>query len=91
MRERRNSCKGRLIITFFIQRWVAYSNAVSFQDRQITRSLIQSVSPAHRFGLCKSAAASRLAANHSHPNSQLGRWLADWPVSGVPSHVPAYL
>ena len=22
--------------------------------------------------------------------SQLGRWPADWPVSGMPSHVPAY-
>ena len=37
----------------------------------------------------------RLAANHSqdhsHPCSELGRWLTDWPVSGMPSHVPAYL
>ena len=47
------------------------------------------MSSKHRFGLYKSAAAPRLAANHSqdhnHPWSQPGRWLADWPVSDVPT------
>ena len=44
--------------------------------------------------LYKSAADPMLAANHrqdhSHPCSQFGRGLADWPVSCMPSHVPAY-
>ena len=48
----------------------------------------------HRFGLYKSAVAPRLATNHSedhnHSCSQLGRWLADWPVSGMSSYIPAY-
>ena len=48
---------------------------------------IKSLSSAHRFGLYKSAAAPRLAANHSHPCSQLGRWLADWlewqPITAI--------
>ena len=37
----------------------------------------------------------RLAANHSqghsHRSSEFGKWLADWPVSGMTSHVLAYL
>ena len=37
------------------------------------------MSSAHRFCPYKSAAARRLAANHS----QLRRWLADWPLSGL--------
>ena len=56
----------------------------------LSLSNFQSLSSAHRFGLHKSAASPRLAANHSHPCSQPVRRLADWPVSGMPSHVPAY-
>ena len=39
---------------------------------------------------CRISAYLRLVVaihsqDHSHPCSQLGRWLADWPVSGIPS------